>query len=394
MIYLCLLIPIITIIILAVYFKKFVVWWELLVPIGVSVIFILIAKAICINSLTTDTEWVGGYVTDVRYYEDWNERVSCRHPIYCTSCSGSGKNRSCHTYVCGHHHPYDVDYHPEYWDAETTLGSYNISKNKYDELVNQFKTTPRFVELNRDYHTDDGDMYKALWGGEDETLEAVTRSHDYENRPKAAVNVYHWQPVDTSDVKQYQLKEYPNIYEQWKQNNLLGYSDRAAEHKLRVLNARLGHNKQIRVYFLIFKNQPREAGHLQEQYWEGSNKNEFIVCLGINDQNEITWAHDFSWTEREDMKVDIRTFAEAQGKLNLGELIDYTYDEVNTKWKRRDFKEFDYLTIEPTMKQTIWIYILTTLICAGLAWFVVVNDIQDDYHKNVFFKRINRFNGG
>lgn len=387
MVYLCFLIPVATIIILAVFFKKFVVWWELIIPVVASVILILIAKATCIHSLTSDTEWLGGYVTDVRYYEAWNERVPCRHPIYCTSCSGSGKSRSCRTYVCGHHHPYDVDFHPEYWTAETTLGSYNINKAKYNKLVAQFKAIPQFVELNRDYHTIDGNMYKALWNSEDETLEAVTTTHEYENRPKAAINVYHWEPVDTADIKQYHLLDYPPIYDQWKQDNVLGWTDKKAEQKLNVLNARLGRNKQIRTYFCIFKNQPREAGHLQEQYWEGSNKNEFVVCVGVNDQNEVQWAHDFSWTEKEDMKVDVRTFAEAQGTLNLSELIDYTYNEVNTKWVRKDFKDFDYLTIEPTMKQVVWIFILTILICVGTSWWVIANDINNDDISNKFIKR-------
>jgi hypothetical protein len=376
MVYLCFLIPICNIILLAVFYKKFVIWWELIVPIVISVIFILIAKAICISSLTDDVEWLGGYVTEVRYYEDWNERVSCRHPIYCISCSGSGKNRSCHNYVCGHHHPYDVDYHPEYWTAETTLGSYSITKDKYNKLVNQFRVTPQFVELNRDYHTDDGDMYKGVWQGEDETLEAVTKSESYENRPKAAVNVYHFEPVDTFDINQYKLLKYTEIYNQWYQDLILGYSDLKAEKKLQILNARLGRNKQIRVFFCIFKNQPREAGQLQEQYWEGSNKNEFIVCIGIDDLNNIQWAYDFSWSEKEDMKVDIRTYIESQDKLNLSDIVDHTYNEIQTKWVRKDFKDFDYLTIEPTLKQVIWILILTLVINVGIAFWVVLNEID------------------
>lgn len=367
MIYFCFTIPVIATIILAVFYKKYVIWWELLVPIGISVIFILIAKAICIHSLTTDVEYLGGWVSEVRYYEDWNEYI---HRT-CQSCSGSGKTRSCVTYDCSY-----VRYHAEYWTAETTLGQYNISEQRYNQLVNKFKQKPSFYDMHRRYHTNDGDMYFAKWQGENETLESVTATHNYENRPKAALNVFHYEPVDSIDIKQYKPFNYPPITDKWHQVNILGYKNPEAERKLQILNARLGKSKQIRVFFCIFKNQPLEAAHIQEQYWEGSNKNEFIVCVGIDDKDKVQWAYDFSWTEREDMKVDVRTYAQSQDTLNLSSLVDYTYNEIETKWKRRDFKEFDYLSIEPTMKQVVWILILTTIICIGIGVWVVKNDID------------------
>lgn len=373
MVYLCFLVPVVTVIILLVFYRIRVVWWELMIPVAASILFILIAKAICIHSLTADTEYLGGYVTDVRYYEDWNEYI---HRT-CTSCSGSGKTRTCHTYDCSY-----VDYHPEYWTAETTLGSYTITEARYNELVRQFKATPNFVELHRKYHTNDGDMYRADWAGEDATLEPVTTTHGYENRPKACVNVYHFEPVDTADIREYGLYSYPGIYKQWRQDQILGYRDQKAEKKLQLLNAKLGRNKQIRVYFCVFKNKPRDAGHLQEQLWEGSNKNEFIVCIGINDQQEVQWVYDFSWTEKEDMKVDIRSLIESQKKLDLSAAIDFTYQEIQTKWVRRNFKEFDYLTIEPTMKQVVWIFILTAFVNLGLGIWVVKNDIESNVNTN------------
>lgn len=375
-VYLCLLIPIFTIAVLMIGFKKHVVWWELIVPCVISVIFILISKHICIVSLTSDVEYLGGYVTEVRYYEDWNERVSCRHPRYCTRCSGSGKTRSCSTYICGYYHAYDVDYHPEHWTAETTLGTYDITQQRYDQLLNQFKVSPVFKDLHRSYHTNDGDMYHGDWKGEDETLEPVTATETYENRPKACTNVFHFELPDTTEIKMYGLHDYPVIHSTFHQDQIIGYTDKQAEKKLQVLNARLGKPKQLRVYIVVFRDQPREAAFVQERMWEGGNKNEFVVCVGIDSNNKVQWSEEFSWTERTETKVDVRTFIESQDQLNLSEVVDFMYKELSDKWQRRNFADFDYLTIYPTMKQTVWIFVLTFLLNVGVGVWVVKNEIE------------------
>jgi hypothetical protein len=301
-IYLAFTIPVLSAIILFIFYRHKTQWWEVSIPIVTTVLFVLIAKWICVSSLISDTEWLGGYVTDVRYYEPWNERVSCRHPIYCTRCSGAGKTRSCTTYVCGHVHAYDVDYHPEHWVAVTTLGDYDISKQRYDQLVTQFGTGKDFVDLHRNYHSIDGDMYKTNWNDVDETLEPVAIVESYENRPKASHTIFHYQELDSTEINEYKPFEYPEIYNQFHQNVLLGYADAVASQQLQVLNSRLGKSRQVRVFLLVFTNQPREAGLVQERYWQGGNMNEIVVCVGIDSNKKIKWGHTFSWTESTGVK--------------------------------------------------------------------------------------------
>jgi hypothetical protein len=346
-----------------------------------TVIFVLIAKWMCVQSLIMDTEWLGGYVTEVQYYQPWDERVSCRHPIYCsrTVCSGSGKSRSCHSesYVCGHVHPYDVDYHPEHWECVTTLMDYGISQYRYNELVAQFGTGKQFVDLHRNYHSIDGDMYSTKWGGQDETLEPVADSESYENRPQASHTIFHYNELDTSEIKQYKPFNYPPIVEH-KQITLLGYSDPDALQKLQVLNSRLGHSKQVRVYVLVFQDQPREAGLVQERYWQGGNMNEIVVCVGIDSEKRIQWGHTFSWTESTGVKIKIRHEIEDEEFMNLSKIVDTIQDEVKFEWKRKDFHDFDYINIDPTINQIIVIFILTMLVNIGIAWWIIVNEFHDD----------------
>jgi hypothetical protein len=379
-IYLAFLIPVIFAIGLFYFYRHKTQWWEVSIPMVATVIFVLIAKWLCVKSLTDDTEWLGGYVTSVEYYEPWNEEVPCRHPIYCTSCSGSGKSRSCRTYVCGHHHPYDVDYHPQHWEMITTLHDYGISQSRYNKLVSQFGTGKTFVDLKRDYHTIDGDKYVTNWPSDDETLEPVVESETYENRPKASHTIFHFQELDTTEIQTYKPFEYPPIDDDHKQKTLLGYEDRAAHHQLQVLNSELGASKQVRVFLLVFKNQPREAGLVQERYWQGGNMNEIVVCVGINDSNDVQWGHTFSWTESTGVKIKIRNEIDEESVLDLPKIIKMIESEIQFEWKRKDFHEFDYINIDPTITQTIWIYILTILVNVGIAYWIVVNEFHDEDH--------------
>jgi len=284
-------------------------------------------------------------------------------------------------------HPYDVDYHPEHWEAITTLSDYGISKTRYNELVAQFGTGKQFVDMNRHYHSIDGDMYSTKWDNKDETLEPVAESESYENRPKASHSIFHFQELDSMEIKQYKPFDYPPVVRQFHQEVLLGYNDNSAAQRLQVLNSRMGASKQVRVYLLVFTDQPREAGLVQERYWQGGNMNEIVVCVGIDHDKNIMWGHTFSWTEKTEVKVKIKHRIEDEQKLDLNQIIDMIDDEVKFEWKRKDFHDFDYLNIEPTITQIIIIYVLTLIINVGLAYWVVNNDIDDDEELNEAFKQ-------
>src|SRR3990172_10624960 len=135
LIWAAMLIPVLTAIILLVFFGRKTVWWEFALPFLVSIICILVGKMIAISVATSATEFWGSAATDAVYYEAWNEKVNCRHPVYCTRpvtkhkkvthYTGTGENRRSYEtsesyvdierYHCGWEHSYDVDDHAPYW---------------------------------------------------------------------------------------------------------------------------------------------------------------------------------------------------------------------------------------------------------------------------------------
>jgi len=376
LIYLALLFPIVTAVLLLAFYRKYLVWWEISIPFVASLVVVIITKWASETSQVRDTEYWGSLVTQAEYYEDWNERVSCRHDRYCTRTvtDSQGQTRT-ESYVCGKEHSYDVDYHPAEWLMLTDCKErFSIEQSYYYKLVEQFGNE-NFVELNRDYHSDDGDKYISVWNGEESSARPVVTLHTYENRVQASKSVFNYEAVSDSDKAFYTLFDYPNP-KGYSCNSILGADYPDAEKKLRYLNGYLGPKKQLRIWVLVFKNQPRNAGLAQEAYWKGGNKNEFVVCIGITDSNRVAWSHVFSWSEVFDLKADAKNFVESQAKLDLSTIAIWLERNLQNRFVRKQFAEFSYLTVEPSGFAIASGFVIVLLSCVGTGIFVVKNGIE------------------
>lgn len=378
-IYLLFIIPIVFTIVMLYKFKHEVVWWEYLLSFGITIICIVSSKAVIESIQVTDTEYWGGWVTEVRYYEDWNEYIqrTCSRQYACGSDSKGNTKYCTEYYDCSY-----VEYHDEYWNLRGSNGeSINISLSQYNKLVSQFGTGKRFVDLRRNYHTNDGDMYRTRWSGELAKLEPLITKHSYENRPRVSSSAYAQAEPSVEIFQQYKLYHYPNVYEWYKQKAILGYDDPKAEKQFQILNARYGSKYEFKSFVTVFKNLPRESGMYQEQQWQGGNKNELNFAIGIDDQGNVKWCHIFSWTEKLDIVVGARQLVEEQDKLDLNELASYLAINVPKKWKRKHFSDFSYLTVEPKTKHIIWSFIITLIVNIAVGVFVVKNDITENNRR-------------
>lgn len=363
--WLALLIPCITAVVLYKKYNHRTLWWEFLIPFLASILLIGLSKFGIESLQTRDTEYWGGWVVRAEYYEDWNEEVV----YYETHRDSKGNTRR--------ERKTRIEYHPARWlIIDSNDCEVNINSNVFESLSGRFGNR-RFVELRRNYHTNDGDLYITEWNRRDEDLIPVTTQHSYENRVAASDSVFNFAEVDP---KTYGLYDYPEITDFYKCQSILGSGDQTqvyAERELSVWNARLGRSKQVRMLILLFKNQPIQAGFEQENYWKGGNKNEFVVTIGLDDHHNVTWCHAFSWTEVEDLKVDTREYVMGQKSLNLQHLVNWMAVEVNTRFKRKEFHDFDYLTIEPPGWAIFLVFVLVTGLNIGISSWVIHNEHSD-----------------
>lgn len=376
------LIPVVGAIIKLTCFRKRVLVWEFLLPFLLSVFLIGLLKWGVETTQTYDTEFHGGWAETCEYYEDWNERVACSHPKYRqVRRTDSNGNVYYEQVFDGYEHAYDVDYHSEYWELRDSNGNtLRISERTFETLARRWQNR-KFVDLRRNYHTNDGDKYVTNCPGDDDTLEPVTTKHGYTNKVQASRSVFNFEEVDDKTKRAYALFDYPEV-EGYYQRSILGDggpTTQAAERLLQIANARLGRPKQVKMFILLYRNQPLEAALYQEALWKGGNKNEFVLCIGVDNSDRPQWAKAFSWSEAERLKVDARefvgqTFIDARRELDLTSVVDWMFVEVRKQFVRKPFADFDYLSVDPPLWGVIVAYLLTLMANMVLSFWLVVNE--------------------
>jgi hypothetical protein len=363
-----LIIPIITAILLWKFYRHRTVWWEFAIPFGASLIIALLFKFGGELLQTRDVEYWSGIIVKTEYYQDWNEYIH-------RTCTRSCGEDCTTTYDCSY-----VQYHSAYWQITDNNGiTIRVSQAVYNKLKKKYGNSD-FVDLRRNYHTNDGDKYVSSWPRTDATIECMVTEHYYENRIQASHDVFNYPEVTPHEQKKYGLYKYPEIKGYYKQKNLLGVIDnkKHLNHKLEILNAKLGHKKEVKVFVLIFRDQLREAGIKQEALWVGGNKNEFVVCIGLDDDNNVEWCHPFSWTDANICQVDVRThIEESDGTIDMEETIDFIYQEMDSNFKRKHFTDFDYLAIPVTGWQLFWTFLVTIIINVVLSVWLIINEFEE-----------------
>lgn len=388
-------IPILVSVIILIFWLHKVVWWEVLLLIVPSALIILLMNTIMVAYNTSDTEYLGSYITRVNYYEPWNERVSCRHPIYCTRtypCGTAKSPRTCtSTYVCGHVHPYDVDYHPEEWTKEDNFkDEYSISQSEFNSLRKLFATKEYFVELDRDYHTIDGDAYCTDWAGEPERSSVITKEGSYTNKIRASHSVFKFEDIDEKEVKRWSLYDYPEVTD-YKQKVVLGKKiDGLTERKLQYVNGYYGPKKQFKLFVLFFKNQSMDVANKQRSYWEGGNKNEFVVCIGVDNSGRFEWVDAFSWMSKPALEAEVEDFIMNHEDVKLKKFADWLPGQVAAHWKRRDFKDFEYLQMELTETQIWWVMIILTIYNIVMSLWVINNEVENKFMPDAFSNGVDK----
>lgn len=381
MIWLNVLIPVIGCIVLLFFMKK-IAWWEYVILFIAPFIINPIFTAVSVGNKMKDVEVLNTYATNATYTEYWETWVkkTCSREVPCgteTYRDSEGKTHT-RTKYCTEY--YDCSYCDEnsaHWDLTladgSTIGydapSYDMAKKKWGNEA--------FVDKNRDIDYNggcgkDGDAYTTSWNKVEDSLITFSETHNYKNPLNVYGGVFSYDSVSAEDVKAYGLFEYP-VVSKWDYNPIMGTIDPLASKKLRQWNALNGYMKQAHVLVCVFRDKPQKAGLLQEHYWKGGNKNEFVLCVGVDKQNKIQWTHVFSWTEQMTLKAEVKNNVLSMD-YNLPKIVEYTTGEVKKKFIRKQFKDFDYIKVPPSTTATVWATIFVLLITVGLCIFAVKNE--------------------
>lgn len=326
-----------------------VFWWEYLLLILGSIILYILTRFICISIITSDTEYWGGYITKTTYYEPWNEEVE-------VTKTRTGSNGETETYTTT-----ETEYHSEKYTYNTNLSDSEISctRKEHEEIKHLFGTYPKFRDMHRDYYTEDGDAYDYYWGGSDLTMYTITEKHLYKNPMKGSKSIFRLQGDGSG------LYNYPEIIRK-DQRVILGMKKTLSDQRLRVLNSKLGKDYQIRIFLLLFPDSCGiDKAIDQRNYWEGGNKNELVICLGIKNDS-VTWCYPFSWCDSPEVETRIKNWYIENPKLSIQSLCDFLEPVIKKYWVRKKFSEFEYISTELSGFHNSIIYIIV------LIWIVLV----------------------
>jgi len=135
---------------------------------------------------------------------------------------------------------------------------------------------------------------------------------------------------------------------------------------------------------LFFYNKSRSIVKEQQSYWLGGNKNEMILCFGVDSvSKKLQWTDAFSWSDKPSFEVNFRSFYTSKDRVNLYELSDWAQNAIPQYWKRKEFKDFDYIEINLTGNQMMWLFIIIMIVNIGISIFVVLNTIEYDENGDV-----------
>lgn len=363
-------------------FKYNILWY--FIPFAVSLLTLWIISSSAEFSQTRDKEYWGSVVMEAHYEEPWNEYIhkTCTETYACgtTTSTDSKGHTSTHTKYCTR--TYDcsyVDYHSAQYYIKDNLGDrYTISKHDYEWYQNRYGNNPKFVDMHRDYYTQDGDMYVNYWPGTINTHVGYTTKHTYENRVQASHDVFNFMNIDDSDQTTYKLFDYPEPDNNYWSSPILADSNirinDTALLKLSYMNSLLGNKKQLHFMLLLYNDMPKSSGDIQEQYWKGGNKNEFIVCVGLS-KNKVKWCKIISWTENQLLKIKVRDYIEKLDEFNQNKFADFIMPTMEKDFQRKRFRDFSYLQVDVPVWADVLSIIL--LLIYSIAFPIILIKLED-----------------
>jgi hypothetical protein len=355
-----LLIPLLATGITLVLWRRHLVWWELTIPVAACVVFIAVARFGAEYLVTGDTEYWGSYATGAEYYEAWTEVVEDEE-------EDEEGNVSKHTHTTHHD--------PEWYILDNVDQKLECSQGAFDELASKWGNREHEELSHSDEHGTDGDKYVTTYDGSPANFVPLTTEHRYTNRVRVSKSVFRQYKGQAGSVQVY---DYPSVTDYYQPSVIgAGKGQEQATALLDVYNARQGAEKEVRLFLLVFPGGDVNTGMAQESYWEGGNKNEVVVCVGVN-QGKITWCYPFTWSEVDLMKVKMRQEVMDLQEADLLCVAQKMVKLVDQMFVRKHFREFAYVSVTLPRWSVVTIYILTLAVTVGTLMWVCNNQFGEE----------------
>lgn len=307
---------------------------------------------------TSKTEYLGSLVSDIVHEEEWTELVERTE---------TRKDSRGNTYTVTR---IEEKWHPEKYYFHTTRGSeiktdfqfyayvrrvWGLGRHELSWTGGHIKGGARFGSM---YQMADFDYSERENPG---NWVPVTEAGSYTNKVQASNSIFKFEKIEAEDARAMGLYDYPPICQHDAAcvlSNEIAVPD-GVDDLFRKFNGRYAPQAQMRLYVMLFdSSRGVSVSEMQRAYWQGGNKNEFSICIGMNRDSEVEWARAFSWADEQTKEVETAQWLMQHRNLDWQAFHDwFAYHIVD--WNRKEFKDFDYIHITLPMWQILTIIIIS-----------------------------------
>ena len=200
----------------------------------------------------------------------------------------------------------------------------------------------------------------------------LTEEHEYENKVRNSHSIFKFEDISAKRARELGLFDYPPVKHNYQECILGRQFPEEVHRQYELFNAWFGFRHQLHVFILCFDaSKGMGIAEKQRAYWEGGNRNEFIVCLGL-DGDTVRWCHAFSWMDEPVLSVKAEAYFREHDQLDLSAFCTWLQENVSL-WKRKNFHDFDYLTVSLTTTQNYLLLAFTLAVNVGIAALILHN---------------------
>ena len=347
---------------------------QALVPILVGGIGYLIIE----SSESTDTEYWNDLVITLRHegkYEEWVDKTCSRE-----RCSGSGNDRKCTTEY------YDCSYcsttYPDYFLVGKSGKKYRIEKETYYKYLSYFRVKEKWLGKRKNLRhrmlcNEDEGIWEAYWDGD--TLRPVnaTSKHSYTNKVVKSSTLYQRKKLSEEELSR--TLDYPDVIDHRQRNiqyNTEFPSINHAETHLEYYNGKWGHQKQLKVFIFITEYTSDEDLDNQVTRLENGNKNEFILVLGVENEQIVNWRF-ATWNRNPNAITELDRYLYEEKPKDALEISKKVTSVLDTNWTRQEFTLLNEVSIIYLSDwEVALLLILSALASFGVSFWFSTNELE------------------
>ena len=305
-------------------------WKEVILSIVVSLLISGISVALSVGNIY-NTELLHGQVVNKQ-----RVKTSCEHSYSCncrtTTNSNGNSSTTCDT-CYEHSHDYD-------WTVYTTVG--NIDIVRIDRRGDN--EPPRFSKV--------------------EIGEPASKESWYVDYIKGSYSVFNIQDNPVDHPFKHIIPRYPNVNDYYNTNLVLS-THRIPSDIKRLINdglrdslRSLGRKRQVNAVVVI-TDKDQSFGEFLRNEWNNGRKNDAIIVIGVNKENEILWSFVFGWSENKLFDIQLRNeLNDIVSITNTTEIVTTITNNIDKYFTRQSMSDFKYLLYERDVSGWMILFIL------------------------------------